>query len=161
MPRRGHQARPRNQYSWTRFQVQTGAIVASAVAQAGINLGSINPASAGETVRRIRGSVFTSSLLAVGPIMTRVVAYVEPEGNVAGFLNPVNVVEQNSDLYMMVVTPTVEVSTATGFFYNVEVDVKAMRKLEQGSVLRFAMQTTGNLIDLLVDFSVLTAPIAS
>jgi len=166
MARRGHQrmARPRNQYSWERFQIQTGPLVASAAAQGGISLGFLVPERGGETVRRIRGSVLATAIIGVGFPQVRIVAYVAPEGNVAGFLNPLNVVpgEQNSDLFFMFVVPTLEAISAGGTgVWTVDVDVKAQRKLEEGSVLQFAAQSSFTLLDLQVDLSVLGAPIAS
>ena len=93
----------------------------------------------------------------------RLVQYVGPDGlTVGSFLNPVNALEQNSDLYMQVTEPeVVYVITGAEVVYSVAFDIKAMRKIDEGSRLYTVFGTDGAVTDVVLTLSFLTAMIAS
>jgi len=155
-------ARPRQSFNWARIINNTGPLAGNVAAQAGVLMATFTLSPAGETVRRVRGTMLVRTLFANGFPHMRMVAYVGPEGLVAGsFLNPVNILEENSDLYMQVTEPEIVLLTAIESVYSVSYDVKAMRKVDEGAQLYFVFGTDAGVTDVVITLSVLSAAIAT
>jgi len=168
MARRGHQgARPRQNFRWNRDFFSSGAAGGSIAPQGGLLAAQLVPVNEeGVTVRRMRGTVH--ALVAGAVTLTNIViaAYVGPQGRSAGqLLNPLDVNtatdEGGVDLYMMYLPLDVVEATATGFLWSAFIDVKAQRKVEQGSNLYVVWQSETAVTDFHLNLSILTAPIAS
>ena len=165
MARRGHQtfprARPRNEYSWARTTGTFGAIGGSTADDAGTSLGTfvLAPGGTGETIRRFRGYLSTTTAALTSAIV--VAAYVTP-ANAITLLNPVGLTQASNDLFFWYQSfKYVATSAVAAHVFDAMVDVKAMRKVEQGAMVQIVFGSTAAVTVGAFQFSSLSAKIAS